>query len=156
MQWLDLHFPDVAGYIRYETFVLCHFTMCFWDRFCVSRNRKAGQGEVGWCIRRLQTAWLSLGSALETPWLALGGPFLSSYAQRGLETSHPTLLDPHSLVWTSGCQPRVMTIARLLRGGCGLSYKHVEDGCEDSCMKFEGWKPNTSGDMYGKINACVG
>ena len=41
MQWLDLHFPDVAGYIRYETFVLlCHFTMCFGDRFCVSRNRK--------------------------------------------------------------------------------------------------------------------
>jgi len=45
--------------------------MTFGDRFCFSRK-----GGIG-------TAWLSLGSALETPWLALGGPLLSSYAWTG-------------------------------------------------------------------------
>ena len=44
---------------------------------------RAGQGEVGGYTRRVQTAWLSLGSALKMPWLALSGPLLSSYAQTG-------------------------------------------------------------------------
>ena len=35
------------------------------------------------CTRRVQTAWLSLGSALKTSWLALSEPLLSSYAQIG-------------------------------------------------------------------------
>jgi len=43
----------------------------------------AGQGEVGGCTRRVQTAWLSLDSALKMPWLALSGPLLFSYAQTG-------------------------------------------------------------------------
>ena len=29
-----------------------------------------------------------------------------------------------------------MTIASLLMGGCGLSHKHVEDGCRHTCVKF--------------------
>jgi len=52
--------------------------MIFGDRFCFSR--KGGIGGGGWVHRRVQTAWLSLGSALENPWLALSGPLLFSYA----------------------------------------------------------------------------
>ena len=37
---------------------------------------RAGQGEVGGCTRRVQTAWPCLGSALNSPWLELGRPFL--------------------------------------------------------------------------------
>ena len=40
---------------------------------------RAGQGEMGGCTQRVQTAWLLLGLATESPWLALGGPFLSSF-----------------------------------------------------------------------------
>jgi len=42
-----------------------------------------GQGEVGWCTQRVQTAWLLLGLAVQRPWSALGGPFLYSFAQMG-------------------------------------------------------------------------
>lgn len=45
---------------------------------------KGGWEKVGGCTWRMHTAWLSLGSALETPWLALGGPLLSSYANSPL------------------------------------------------------------------------
>ena len=37
---------------------------------------RAGQGEVGGCTRRVQTAWPHLGSALNSPWLEPGRPFL--------------------------------------------------------------------------------
>ena len=39
------------------------------------------------CTQRVQRAWLLLGLAIESPWSALGGPFLSSFAQMGLENS---------------------------------------------------------------------
>ena len=32
-----------------------------------------------------QITWLLLGVAVESPWSALGGPFVSSFAQMGLE-----------------------------------------------------------------------
>jgi len=34
---------------------------------------------------KVQTTWLLLGLAVESPWSALGGPFLSSFAQTGLD-----------------------------------------------------------------------
>ena len=37
---------------------------------------RAGQGEVGGCTQRVQTAWLRLGSALNSPWLEPGRPNL--------------------------------------------------------------------------------
>ena len=43
-------------------------------------------GAWGWGIRRVQTAWLLLGLAVESPWLALGRLFLSSFAWMGLES----------------------------------------------------------------------
>ena len=53
----------------------------FGDRFCFSRKGGIGGGD-GY-TQRVQTAWPSVGSALETPWLALSGLLLSSYAQTG-------------------------------------------------------------------------
>ena len=29
-------------------------------------------------------------------------------------------------------------IASSLIGGCGLSHKHIEDGCRGTCVKFGG------------------
>jgi len=42
------------------------------------------------------------------------------------------------LVWASGCQLSVVTIASMLMGGCGLSKIRVEDGCKSNCVKFGG------------------
>jgi len=57
----------------------CHFRQCPWDVGSAWAER-AGQGEVGGCTQRVQTAWPCLGSSLEATWLALGGPFLSFLA----------------------------------------------------------------------------
>ena len=46
----------------------CHFLQCPWDLCSVSAER-VGQGEAGGCTRRVQTAWLPLGLAVEMPWL---------------------------------------------------------------------------------------
>ena len=56
----------------------CYFQQCPWDLGSAWAER-AGQEEVGGCTRRVQTAWLHLGSSKAT-WLALGGPFLSFLA----------------------------------------------------------------------------
>jgi len=45
----------------------------------------AGEGEVGGCTHKVQTAWLLLSLAVESRWLALGGPFLSSFAPTDLD-----------------------------------------------------------------------
>ena len=57
----------------------CHFRQCPWDLGSAWAER-AGQGEVGGCTQRVQTAWPRLGSCLEATLLALGGPFLSFLA----------------------------------------------------------------------------
>ena len=86
---------------------------------------RAGQGELGGCTRRVATVWLSLGSALKTPWLVPGGLFLSSMHQQVEKTVLSPCWAPipgseaFSLVWTSGCRLRAMTIASSLMGGCG-------------------------------------
>jgi len=72
--------------------------MTFQDRFCFSRKNGIRGG--GGCTRRVQTAWPSLGSALEMPWLALGGPLLSSYAWTGWENS-PVALHGADFQWGS-------------------------------------------------------
>jgi len=46
---------------------------------------RVGQGEVGGFQHWAQVTWLLVGIAVESPWSALGGPFLSSFAQMGLE-----------------------------------------------------------------------
>ena len=53
-------------------------------------------------------------------------------------------------VWMSGCWLSAMTIASLLMGRCGLSHEHVEDGCKNTCVKFE--NPDRTGDMVSLID----
>ena len=35
------------------------------------------------------------------------------------------------------CQPRAVAIASALTGGCGLSHKHVKDGCKGTGLGAE-------------------
>ena len=59
----------------------CDFRQCPWEIHVGSATaERAGQGEVGGCTRRVQTAWPCLGSAVERSWSALGGPFPSFLA----------------------------------------------------------------------------
>jgi len=51
-------------------------------------------------------------------------------------------------------EERVSTDETLM-SGCGLSHKCVEDDYEDSCMKFEGWKPNTTRDMLSLMHVLA-
>ena len=94
------------------------------------------------CTRRVQTAWPSLGSALEMPWLALSGPLLSSYALWVEKTVFLPCTAPISggkafiPVWVSICWLSAMTITSSLMGGCDLSRECVEDGCKSTCVKF--------------------
>ena len=57
----------------------CDFQQCPWEIGSATAER-AGQGEVGGCTRRVQTAWPCLGSVVERSWSALGGPFPSFLA----------------------------------------------------------------------------
>ena len=50
----------------------CDFRQCPWEIGSATAER-AGQGEVGGCTQRVQTAWPCLGSAVERSWSALGG-----------------------------------------------------------------------------------
>ena len=91
---------------------------------------------MGGCTRRVQTAWLSLGSALEMPWLALGGPLLYEQVEKAVLlpcTAPISVREDFFPVWVSSCQLSAMTIASSIMGGCGLSHEHVEDGCKSTC-----------------------
>ena len=139
--------------------------------FCFSR--KDGIGGGGWVTRRVQTAWPSLGSALEMPWLALMGHCYPPMHKR----VEKTVLSParcpfpmgkplsHSGRAGAGWVPWLLPA----HGGCGLSHERVEDGCKSTCAKFGGWKPDRTGDMvthkwpkgqevtFGLyLNSCIG
>ena len=77
---------------------------------------RAGKGEMGGFTRRVQTAWPSLSSALETPWLPLSGPLLSSHARTARLKKRSSCPAWHPFP--------AMTIASSLMGGCGLSQKN--------------------------------
>ena len=133
--------PDVAGYIRHETYILWrHFVQCFLDIGFDSAER-VGQGEVGGCTRRVQTAWLSPNLALETPWLALGGPLLSSYAQSGWES--PLTLYGTLLWWGSlfpSLDERLSAKShdyhKLVSGWVWFETQTLEDGCKSLVWSF--------------------
>ena len=84
---------DEAVYRRHEiSSVMSDFRQCPWEIGSAPAER-AGQGEVGGCTRRVQTAWRCLGLALKSPWLEPSGPLLSSFAWRclGLALKSPWL-----------------------------------------------------------------
>jgi len=83
----------------------------------------------------VQTAWPSLGSALEIHWLVLCEPLLSSYAQMSC-TAPVSSNVAFILVWASICQLSAVIIASSLMSGCGLSHKCVEDSFKSICVKF--------------------
>ena len=64
--------PNVAIILSASS---CDFRQCPWEIGSATAER-AGQGKVGGCTRRLQTAWPCLGSAIERSWSALGRPYL--------------------------------------------------------------------------------
>jgi len=120
------------------------FTSCnvLWRWFCFNRKCGIGGGhEVGGCTWRVQTAWSSLGSALETPWLALGRSLLSVLLyMNGLRKQSCHLAQRPFLVgklffpvWVSSYWQSGMTTMGSLVGGCALSQKCVEDCCKSTC-----------------------
>jgi len=115
--------------------------MMFGDRFCFSR--KGGMGEVGGCTRRVQTAWLSLGFALETPWLWVDHccpPMHKRVEKTVLLLCMAPISSGEAFfpVWVSSCWLSAMTIASSLIGGCGLSHERVQDGCKSTCKSSLG------------------
>ena len=81
--WVFNTLTDEAVYRRHEiSSVMSDFRQCPWEIGSAPAER-AGQGEVGGCTRRVQTAWRCLGLALKSPWLEPSGPLLSSFAQMG-------------------------------------------------------------------------
>ena len=125
--------------------------MTFGDRFCFSR--KGGVGEVGGCRRH--------GRLWDLLWKRLGWLSVSHCCPPMHKRVKKTVLVPCMApifggeafipVWVSVCRLSAVTIASSLMGGCGLSHKHVEDGCKSTCVEFGGWKSNRSGDMVSLI-----
>ena len=89
---------------------------------------RAGQGEVGGCIR----GWLWVGHCCPPMHEQIGKAVLSTC------TVPISCREALFQVWASGCWPRAVTIASLLVGGCGLGHERVEDGCKSTCVKFGG------------------
>jgi len=56
---------------------------------------------VGGCTRRVQTAWLCLGSLVERPWLALEGSFLFFFGINKLRSKPSYLVGPPFLAFTA-------------------------------------------------------
>jgi len=114
---------------------------------------RAGQGEVSGCTQRVQTAWASLGPALEMPWLALCGPLLSSCAQTSC-TVPISSKEAFILVWVSSCQLSAVTIAGSLMSGCSSSHKHVEIALRAFLWSLGAENPTELGEC--KFNLCIG
>ena len=84
-----------------------------------------GQGEVGGCTRRVQTAWPCLGSLVERPWLALGRAISVLFGINRLRNKPSHLVGPPFLVFMAHFSampgwhfPRAL-IGSWLIGGCG-------------------------------------
>jgi len=83
-----------------------------------------GQGEVGECTWRVQTAWPCLDFALARPWLVLGGfsktlvgTGFSPPMQRWAKTQQSHVWQWSFFpVWTSGWQLRAVSFEALMDG----------------------------------------
>ena len=97
-------------------------------------------GEVGGCTRRVQTARPSMGSALETPWLALGGfcPPVKKWAEKMILSTLWTPIPGSEAFFNSLDEWLLAKSHDYCKLVNGLSHKRVENGCKDSCRKFDG------------------
>jgi len=117
--------------------------MSFGDSICFSRKGRIG-GEVGGYTQRVQTAWQSLDSAFRNALVDSGWAIAILLSMNGLRKQSSHLHGAHFWqgsvfpVLVSCCWLSAVTIASSLIGGCGLSHKHVEDGCKSTCVKFGG------------------
>ena len=93
-----------------------------------------GQGEVGGCTRRVQTAWPRLGSCLEVTWLALGGAISILFGINGVRNQRSHLVGapfPEFKARFSamaGWHFSRYLARRLLIGGCGQSHVSAKHG----------------------------
>jgi len=115
--------------------------MSFGDRFCFSRKDRVGGGGggVGWLhLKGADSSGLSFRNTL------VGSGWVTAVLlcnMNGLKNSPLALHGTHFLqgnlfypVYTSSCWLRALTTASLLMGGCGLSHKHVKDGCKSTSL----------------------
>ena len=70
----------------------------------------------------------------------------SSYPVR-----HPFLVGSIYLSLAEQLPDEFRDYFQLVKGGCGLSHEHVEDGCKSTCVEFGGLKPNRTGYMASLI-----
>jgi len=128
--------------------------MSLGGRFCF--NRKGGTGGGGWGTQRVQTTWLSPGSALETPWLWVGHCYPPMHEQ----VKKTVLL--LCMVPISGGE----AFFPVLASGCWLGAKLVNGWvwfesrtCRGWLQEYlcEVWRLKTQLDWeYGQFNACIG
>ena len=103
---------------------------------------RAGQGEVGGCTRRVQTAWPCLGSALNSPWLEPSRPFLGCISINGPRKQWSHLAEPRIPVFKADFSARAsyrrpsILIAYKLTSGCGQNHEWGKHGCVQFCVKF--------------------
>ena len=109
----------------------CDITSCNDLRRYILLQQK---DRIGGAPEGVQTAWLSLGSALKMPPMHKRVE-ITILLPRTVPISDGEAFIP---VWASGCRLSTMFIASSLMGGCGLSHKRVEDGCKSTCVEFGG------------------
>ena len=143
--WLNVIFslfPDVAGYIwNFHLVTSCTWCKVFW---------RVGRGG-GWVHPKSAGSMTVSELSFRNNLLAFQWATAVILCMNGLRKSPLAFHGTHFWqgasfpVWMSGCQLRVMTIASSIVGGCGLSYKCVEDGFKSTCVKFRGWNPTELG-----------
>ena len=121
-----------------------------------------GQGVVSGCTQRVQTAWPSLGSAVETPWVGLICPPMHKQGEKTVLSPCMAPISGRKLYsqprQAVAMRARAVTIASLLMGGCGLSQEGVEDGCKGTCgylCKVWGLSPDRTGDAISLMHAVA-
>ena len=110
------------------------------DRFCFS-----GIGGGGWMHPKGADSMAVSGLCFENTLVGSEWATAVLLCKNGLKNSLLPCTAPISNgeafipVWASSCRLSAVTIPSSLMGGCGLSYKCVEDGCKSTCVEFGGW-----------------
>ena len=111
----------------------CHFQQCPWDLGSAWAER-AGQGEVGGCTRRVQTAWPRLGSCVRSDLVCTGRAISILFGINGVRNQRSHLVGPPFPEFnarfsaTAGWHFSRDLTRRLLIGGCGQSHVSAKHG----------------------------